>query len=352
MKKAILFSTLLFSTFWAAAQNFELRLANAGNGLIAVEMRETSGKPPTSADIQTDLVFGICWDKSYGIDLGAVNSNYTIAKAGPETVSGGMEYQQFAKSPTPMNFPTSWGAGQWVKIMEVPNNLASNQATGSFSVCPTSIQELNINYNLVDYKVAPGEHATNVRIGSLLPKSLRLFAATLTTDEQEVELDWQTITDREYTHYELEHSLDGNVFRTFNTVQAKGGGDAGSVYTQQHKPVPGTTNYYRLKMVDTKGQIEYSPIRIIQLERLDDWTVTPNPSKGHFTLNLEAAQEEDIQMAVVDASGKTIFQDIVGVHPGQNNHPVHLDGVAAGMYQIKVRWSDGATQAKNLFIVE
>ena len=236
--------------------------------------------------------------------------------------------------------------------MEVPNNLASSQATGSFSVCPTSIQELNINYNLVDYKVAPGENAANVRIGSLLPKHLKLFAATLNSDEQEVELDWQTITDRQYTQYELEHSLDGNVFGGFATIPAKGGGDAGSVYTHQHKPVPGSTNYYRLKMVDVKGRIEYSPIRIIQLERLDDWTVTPNPSKGHFTLNLEAAQEEEIQMAVVDVSGKTIFQDIVGVHAGLNNHPVRLDGLAAGMYQIKVRWSDGATQAKNLFIVE
>ena len=114
MKKAIFFFALLFSAFWAAAQTFELRLANAGNGLIAVEMRETSGKPPTTADVQTDLVFGICWDKNYYVDLGTVTSNYTIAKAGPETVKDGIEYQQFAKSPSPMNFPASWGAGQWV----------------------------------------------------------------------------------------------------------------------------------------------------------------------------------------------------------------------------------------------
>ncbi|MBK9337634.1 MAG: hypothetical protein IPM98_14150 [Lewinellaceae bacterium] len=43
----------------AIGQNFELRLNNAGNGLIAVEMRELTGKETKTADINTDLVFGI-----------------------------------------------------------------------------------------------------------------------------------------------------------------------------------------------------------------------------------------------------------------------------------------------------
>lgn len=351
MKNKILLFLLTITAFRAAGQSFELRLANAGNGVIAVEMRETSNRPPKNSDIMTDLVFGICWDKNYNIDLGAVTTNYTIRKAGPETVSGELEYQQFAKDPTPMNLPSTWGASQWVTIMTIPNNLASSQATGNFAVCPVALQELNINYNLVDYPVAAAGNATGIRIGSVLPKNLKLFSATLGTALQ-VDLEWQITSDLPLVQYELEHSIDGTVFTKFATVPAKGSNPADFRYTYTHKAHPGGANYYRLKLIQTGGRFEYSPVRIIQLERNNEWTLTPNPSTGQFTVNLEAAKEEDLQLTVVDVSGKTIFQDIIGVHPGPNNHFMRLVGVSAGMYQLKIRWSDGETQAKNLFIVE
>lgn len=350
MKKATLLSALLFSACWVSAQSFELRLANAGNGVIAVEMRETSGRPPKTSDLQTDLVFGICWDKSYNIDLGAVTTNYTIRKAGPETVRGNLEYQQFAKDPNPLNFATNWGPGQWVTIMQIPNNMASNHAKGTFSVCPTALQELNINYNLVDYPVTAAGNAVDVQIGSPLPKKLKVFSATLDSSLH-VDLDWLTISEQEYVQYELEHSVDGVVFHKFATIPARGGTD--SRYTYTHQPQPNGSNYYRLKMVESQGRYEYSPVRLIQLEGRDDWQIMPNPSTGTFVVVLEALAEEDIQLSVTDVSGRTLYQEVLTMVPGTNRQTVRLKGtVSAGMYQVNVRRSDGTMQAKPLFIVE
>lgn len=254
----------------ASSQNFELRLRAAGGSLIAVEMREMSGMTaPGASDILTDLVFGICWDKGYGIDLGTVNTNYTIRKAGPESSLGNLEYQQFAKDPNPLQFPTAWTNGEWAQIMTVSNNVAATQTYGVFSVCPLPIQELNINYNLTDYKVVPGEAATGVRIGVQGPNKNNTGVAT-----------------------------------------------------------------------DVQEPVKERP----------DWNLTPNPSMGRFSVLLQALQEEETQISVVDAAGKTLYSDVVGVRAGENSFLIHLDTAASGMYQVSLRWPDGQVQTKNLLI--
>lgn len=269
----LLLLVLLTAALFAQAQTFELRLRPAGGSLIAVEMRETSGNPPKTADILTDLVFGICWDKSYGIDLGAVSTDYTIRKAGPEISLGNLEYQQFAKDPNPIHLPADWSAGQWAPIMTISNNMAATQTHGVFSVCPLPIQELNINYNLVDYKVTAGEAAAGVRIG-----------------------------------------------------------------------MPGAQ---KPKDADAPGAAADAPAPAADRS---GWTLTPNPTTGHFLLNLRAPKDEDVQLSVTDAAGKVIFLDIVSLRAGANSFPVRLDGAAAGMHQVTLRWSDGDTQSKQLVV--
>jgi len=349
MKKALLTCMallyLLANTF---GQTFELRLNNAGNGFIAVEMRETSGKPPRGSDIFTDLVFGICWDKKYDIDLGEVSSNYTIRKAGPETVSGQIEYQQFAKDPNPVHFPADWGNGQWVTILTVPNNMASNQAVGTFSVCPTNLQELNINYNLADYSVIAAGSATNVRIGTVMPVGLRRFAAIGNPDGS-VGLEWQTISDSDLVRFELEHSSDGQIFSRFASVPAKPV-PPDSLYNYRHEPNAAGAHYYRIYLIAANGHHEYSPVRIVQFERTNDWTLTPNPSQGDLSVLLFAAQDEEILLSVLDASGKSVYQDVVGVQRGPNRHAIRLGDIPAGVYRVNIRWSDNSTQSKNVVV--
>jgi len=350
MKRALLTCTI---SLWVCAtifcQAFELRLNNAGKGVIAVEMRENSGKPPRGSDIYTDLVFGICWDKSYGVDLGEVSSNYTIRKAGPEAVCGQIEYQQSAKDSNPVHFPADWGSDQWVTILTVPNNMAGKQAVGTFSVCPTNMQELNINYNLVDYPVTAAGNATEVSIGTISAKKwLRRFAA-VGNPTGSVGLDWQTVSDKDFARYELEHSADGQVFSRFATVQAKPNA-ADSRYDYQHEPNAAGAHYYRLHLIASDGQHEYSPVQLVQFERRNDWTLTPNPNQGDFSLLLDSDQEEEILLSVLDASGKAVYQDVVDIQRGANRHNVRLGDMAAGAYQVSIRWSDNTTQSKNVVI--
>ncbi len=163
--KGFLFFLLLCLASNAQAQTFEMRLTNNGGGVIGVQMRETSGVgTPTQANFLTDLVFAICWDASYGINLTTITSNYTMQKAGPETVNGATEFQLFAKDPNPITFPTDWVQNDWVTIMTIPNNLAG-AGLGNFAICPVNIQELNINIDFNDFAPANVGGANGVFIG-------------------------------------------------------------------------------------------------------------------------------------------------------------------------------------------
>lgn len=106
--KGFVVAFLFCFTYSVHSQSFEMRLNHYGGGVIAVQMRETSGNPPTTSDYILDLVYGICWPTSYGIDLGAITTSYTIHKVGTETVDTETEFQLFAMDSDPVQVPVGW----------------------------------------------------------------------------------------------------------------------------------------------------------------------------------------------------------------------------------------------------
>ncbi|MBK9337631.1 MAG: hypothetical protein IPM98_14135 [Lewinellaceae bacterium] len=180
MKSLVLSILFILACFGAQSQTFEIRLQNAGGGTIAVQMRETSGNPPTTANTLTDIVFSICWPNSYGVSLGSITSSYTVAKAGAEVVSGSTRIQQFAKNPDPLPFPVDWVTNQWVTIMTIPNNLAG-VGFGTFEICPLGAfpglnTEINMNYDFNDFPPTNVGGAVGVQIGPFIPSD-RITAA-------------------------------------------------------------------------------------------------------------------------------------------------------------------------------
>ena len=279
--KALLIPVFVGLVSLVNGQNFELRLEKSGLDKVLVQMRETAGNAPRTVDQLADLVFGICWDKNYGIALGEVQGAYTIQKAGPEGQKGGLAFQQFAKSSNPIFFPENWNTNQWVTILEVKNSKTSKLSNGAFQVCPMSIQELNININLNDHRVTPAGNAQDVQIGYQQSNTLKLQA------------------------------------------------------------VP----------VDTNNSISINRSAPLSEQR-DSWGVNPNPGNGIFVLTVDAAaEEEDLLVTVTDATGRLIYQDVISVQAGSNQHTVDLrQSVTPGAYQLSLRYRDGDVRTKNLII--
>lgn len=68
---------------------------------------------------------------------------------------------------------------------------------------------------------------------------------------------------------------------------------------------------------------------------LNKVSVYPNPSNGAFTISFELTQETDVQIQVLDVSGRIVWSD-QQVATRAYNKPVALNAEASGMYVVRI----------------
>lgn len=101
-----------------------------------------------------------------------------------------------------------------------------------------------------------------------------------------------------------------------------------------------TTNYYRLKMVDHKGNISYSKTMVVQLYRSDDLSmvsVTPNTTLKDLHINVQLKNRAYIVMKVTDREGREIISRRGKGNEGTNLFELEGTGnMAPGNYLLEV----------------
>jgi hypothetical protein len=121
-------------------------------------------------------------------------------------------------------------------------------------------------------------------------------------------LDWKTSEELNFSHFEIQKSKDAVGFESVGKVSSNKG--LSSIYTfVDNQPAPGV-NYYRLKMVDLDGKIEYSKINSINFASELNVVLYPNPSSDFVKLN-NINLKEISQVTVSDIQGKIlkVFND-------------------------------------------
>lgn len=147
------------------AQKYEIRSNLIDNNSLVIEMRALGQSSPQQSDFITDLVFGLKWNNSLGIDLSnVIYSEYQIQKSGIQTLQNGLEFQAFYASATPFAVPENWTSGEWIEIARialssaVPQALKVQIAESSFS----QTTELNIGVNLTDHDIVINGYASTI----------------------------------------------------------------------------------------------------------------------------------------------------------------------------------------------
>src|SRR5688572_26237834 len=77
------------------------------------------------------------------------------------------------------------------------------------------------------------------------------------------ELDWTTSKDADTDHFIIERSSDASDFITIGEVSVGETGVDKEIYQFMDKAALEGNNYYRLQQVNSRGEIEYSPIRMV-----------------------------------------------------------------------------------------
>ncbi len=328
--KYLILTLLCFISLSAFAEQYEIRAINSGNGIISVQMRETSGNPPAAGDFLVDLVFGLKWDATYNVDLSnTINTSYEIRKSDIRKSKNGFHFQSFYANNLPLAIPTDWNA-DWVEIMNIQNTLDGQQPNGQFLICELGFDnttDLDININLSGYYIPTINGFANA---VSLPIYLIDFEAKKV--KQTALLVWNTSSESNSNYFQIEKSKDAKNWQILDKIPAAGISSTKKHYqiTDQH-PFANTV-FYRLKMVDKDGKTNYSVIRNLRF-LFSKINLYPNPS--HDFLFLEQIFQTDSIITIFSAEGKLML--VQKIPQNSKTTKINIHSLPAGNYFLSIK---------------
>ncbi len=176
-----------------------------------------------------------------------------------------------------------------------------------------------------------------------LPTKLQSF--NVQGSKTENTISWQTATEINTSHFNIQRSNNGKDFTTIGKVDAKGA----STYTfndQSHPPTPPSPKgvlYYRLEVVDKDGSKTYSEIRSVSLTTDDSgFTISPNPAKDYVTITGSNIK----QVKLLDNMGRVVIVKEV------NNTPINIpvSNLSKGLYMVQATYIDGSMKTEKVVV--
>lgn len=171
----------------------------------------------------------------------------------------------------------------------------------------------------------------------VLPVDLQSFNGW--AEACQVKLRWITSLEVHFNHFALEKSSDGERFTTLETIQGTGGSGL-SVYNYTDQDAQ-RFNYYRLRLVDLDGSVEYSPVVSVPLDCFAEQRnlkVYPNPAGSkvnHLRVKVHASGEQ-LGLQISDVSGKPLHAVTMNVNPGWNTLELDISHLPSGTFFITV----------------
>ncbi len=170
------------------------------------------------------------------------------------------------------------------------------------------------------------------------PLPVELLSFTGACDEGIINLTWQTASEFNSSHFDVEKSRDGENWQLLTTLPSAG--MSNELITYQSTDQNGTSgnNYFRLRQVDIDGTEKlYDPINVSCSEVTTGYFSSfPNPSGNAFQVIVNNKELVGVcTMNIVDASGKVIEQREIEVKDGINMFVVNQE-LTPGMYFLNI----------------
>ncbi|MBC7922389.1 MAG: T9SS type A sorting domain-containing protein, partial [Ferruginibacter sp.] len=190
--------------------------------------------------------------------------------------------------------------------------------------------------------------STSQEFPNPLPVRLLRFEGELR--ETAVVLHWQTASEDQSSHFEVERSSDGERFASIGRVEAAGTSRATKSYgfTDQ-QPLSGLS-YYRLKTVDRDANYAYSKtIDIHYQEERESVLVYPNPVSAGEPLKMRVLNptSQSYEVAVYDLRGRLLTSHTYALETGLTERTLsERTDLPKGAYVVLVRNQHGTVPFK------
>ncbi|WP_221390674.1 CotH kinase family protein [Dyadobacter sp. NIV53] len=164
------------------------------------------------------------------------------------------------------------------------------------------------------------------------------FRASL--NNKNVELSWNVNQEKNGEGFDIQRSSDpkNSPFAKIGHIYLRDSPEGRYTFTDSI-PEPGS-NYYRLKMIDSDNSFMFSNIITIRYNPYIAMNVAPLPAQNRFNLNFHSDKSGNGFMEMYDIIGRKIMDKEFDFKTGKNEVSQNIDGLADGLYFLKVLMND------------
>ncbi len=172
-----------------------------------------------------------------------------------------------------------------------------------------------------------------------------------------IKLKWETATETNFSHFDIEGSYDGINFQAISKIEARGNTAIGASYDYTDKNIK-PVNYYRLKIVDLDGTYDYSSIIVIKSTCFEgSVTITdvyPNPVVDQLFIQMMIpSTEREVQAYIIDKMGRTISEQTISITEGANLLTIETtDLQTSTTYFLRVQGENWITEVQKFIKAE
>lgn len=171
-----------------------------------------------------------------------------------------------------------------------------------------------------------------------LPVKLRSFNVIAKNEIHEI--SWETATEQDVLHFEVEYSSDGINFKTIGVVPATNT-NSHKVYTFKHNIPNSVKVFYRLKILDNDGHAEYSAFITLAGSNEFEVIIAPTLVKNKVNIYLKKPFKS---LQVVDMNGRVL--KIRSINQSTGIISIDVSDLFKGMYIIKIFGKDSEVHRK------
>ncbi len=226
-----------------------------------------------------------------------------------------------------------------------PTTLTSVSNSSTLTYTHSALTNNSTRYYYIQVTQADGHRAWTspiwyTRDDAALPITLLRFNATATKNNS-VKLTWATASEYNNDRFEIEHSFDGSNFVNIGSIKGKLKSTEINEYSFVHEEVNTGINYYRLKQVDVDGTYTYSDLVAASLKTKEIKFNNHIVREGQVSFAVESPLKEEVEIRLIDITGKLIAKDIHQLQIGLNTMDVYLPEIPPGIYTCVLKTSLG-----------
>ena len=189
-----------------------------------------------------------------------------------------------------------------------------------------------------DYNSPVITKTANTMIQNPLPLQLLNYEASPTPPKEGLKNwtvlnKWTTANELNTSHFIVQRSEDGRIYKSVGSIAAKGFGEY--IFIDNSLPSGFETVYYQLQVVDKDGKFTYSKVIKISssVEALDGLILVENPAKHQLKLNVIAASLNNTIANVLNAQGMIMKTFTLK----QGYQTIDITGFATGVYYLQTK---------------